>query len=145
MKQTYHSNSTTNIRLRREINQEKGSCAELSQKYNVSKNTILKWKNRTEFKDKSSKPKNIKHALTQLQMRVALTIRHLTWMPLDEVAEAMNPKEPEKIRSAIYRTFLRHKVNKVTQKVKEYEPGYLHIDVTYLPKIGKKSIIFLWQ
>ena len=40
-------------------------------------------------------------------------------MPLDEAAEAMNPKEPEKIRSAIYQTFLRHKVNKVPQKIKE--------------------------
>ena len=76
MKQTYHSNSTTNRRLRREINQEKGSCSELAQKYNVSKNTILKWKSRTEFKDKSSKPKNIKYSLTQLQMRVMLTIRY---------------------------------------------------------------------
>ena len=106
----------------------------------------MKWKNRTEFKDKSSKPKNIKYALTQLQMRVALTIRYLTWMPLDEVAEAMNPKEPEKTRSAIYRTFLRHRVNKVPQKIKEkvkkfkeYAPGYLHIDVTYLPKIEEKK------
>ena len=83
---------------------------------------------------------------------MALTIRNLAWLPLDEVAETMIPKEPEKIRSAIYRTFLRHKVNKVPQKIKEksqkfkeYEPGYLHIDVTYLPKIEEKSIIFLWQ
>ena len=77
MKQTYHSNSTTNIKLRKEINQEKGSCSELAQKYNISKNTILKWKNRTEFKDKSSKPKNIKYSLAQLQIRVALTIRYI--------------------------------------------------------------------
>jgi hypothetical protein len=29
---------------------------------------------------------------------------------------------------------------------KEYEPGYLHIDVTYLPKLaGKKQYLFMFE
>jgi transposase-like protein len=47
------------------------------------------------------------------------------------------------MRSAVYREFVRSEINKVPQKerdkakkFKEYEPGYLHIDDTYLPKIG---------
>jgi hypothetical protein len=31
-----------------------------------------------------------------------------------------------------------------TSTFKEYEPGYLHIDVTYLPKLaGKKQYLFV--
>ena len=53
------------------------------------------------------------------------------------------PKNLEARRSTVYRTFVREKINKVpkkekekTKKLKEYEHEYLHIDVTYLPKIN---------
>jgi transposase InsO family protein len=63
----------------------------------------------------------------------------------------MRLAEPEKIRSAVYRTFVREGVNKVPEaekekakKFKEYDPGFLHIDVTYLPKInGIKYYLFV--
>lgn len=72
MKQTYHSNSTTNIRLRSEINNSTLSYRALSSKYGVSGNTIGKWKNRIEFKDKSSKPNTIKYALSEIEMLIAI-------------------------------------------------------------------------
>lgn len=70
---------------------------------------------------------------------------------MDEITEAISTDEPEKIRSAVYRTFVREDISKVPQiekdkakKIKEYEPGYLHIDVTYLPKInGIKYYLFV--
>jgi transposase-like protein len=78
-------------------------------------------------------------------------LRALTWWALDEIAEVINPTEPERIRSAIYRSFVREGVNKVpkkekekAKKFKEYDPGFLHIDVTYLPKInGVKHYLFV--
>ena len=45
MKQVYHSNATTNIRLRLEINKSKGPNNVLAEKFGVSENTILKWEN----------------------------------------------------------------------------------------------------
>lgn len=151
MKQTYHSNSTTNVRLRTEINASKLSISALAIRYGVSKNTIGKWKSRTNFEDKSSRPKSIKYALSALQMIIAIELRILTWWSLDEITECINPEEPEKIRSAVYRTFVRDQVNTVPEKekekakkFKEYDPGYLHIDVTYLPKInGIKYYLFV--
>jgi len=70
---------------------------------------------------------------------------------LDEITEALAPSEPEKIRSAVYRVFVRKGVNTVPQKekekakkFKEYDPGFLHLDVTYLPKInGIKYYLFV--
>ena len=84
-------------------------------------------------------------------MLIAIELRVLTWWALDEITEAINPAEPEKIRSAVYRTFVREGINKVPEKekekakkFKEYDPGYLHMDVTYLPKInGIKYYLFV--
>ncbi|MDA3779956.1 MAG: hypothetical protein PF487_07040 [Bacteroidales bacterium] len=53
-------------------------------------------------------------------------------------------------RSSVYRVFVREGINKVPQKdkdkakkIKEYELNYLHIDVTYLPKLnGTKYYLF---
>jgi transposase-like protein len=151
MKQIYHSNSTTNIRLRKEINASKLTNLELSVNFGVSLNTICKWKNRKEFTDKSSCPNTIKYALSELEMLIAVKLRVITWWSLNEITEVMNTTEPEKIRSAVYRTFVRKGVNKVpekqkekSKKFKEYDPGFLHIDVTYLPRInGIKYYLFV--
>ncbi len=70
-----------------------------------------------------------------------------TWWSLDEITEAIKPLEPEKIRSAVYRTFVREGINTLSEKekkFKEYDPGYLYVDVTYLPKIdGIKYYLFV--
>ena len=151
MKQTYHSNATTNIRLRSEISKSNLACSKLSEHHGVSENTIRKWKNRTNFEDKSSRPQTITYSLNEMNRVIALKIRTLTWLSLDEITEVLNPEAPLKIRSAVYRTFVREGVNRVPRKekekakqFKEYDPGYLHIDVTYLPKIeGKKYYLFV--
>lgn len=151
MKQVYHSNAVTNVRLRSEINNSKLSAKELILKYDVSQKTITKWKNRTVFEDKTSRPNTIKYALSDLEMIIATNLRALTWWSLDEITEIVNPSDPTRIRSAVYRTFMREGINKVPEKekekakkFKEYDPGYLHIDVTYLPKInGVKYYLFV--
>ncbi len=151
MKQVYHSNATTNIRLRSEINKSNEPNIFLAKKFGVSENTISKWKNRERFEDKSSRPATVHYSLSGLEMLVAVELRVLTWWALDEITEAINLEEPEKIRSAVYRVFVREGINKVPQKekdkakkFKEYEPGYLHMDVTYLPKInGVKYYLFV--
>ena len=151
MKQRYHSNATTNVRLRSEIHNSTKSNASLALHYNVSIETVKKWKGRDVFTDKSSRPNNIKYALSDLTQRIAVKIRTMTWWSLDEITEAIDDVNPLKIRSAVYRTFVRQGVNTVPQKekekskkFKEYDPGYLHIDVTYLPKIdGVKYYLFV--
>lgn len=151
MKQTYHSNSTTNVRLRSEINKSKLSYSDLASKFGVSESTVGKWKSRDQFKDRSSRPHTIKYALSELNMLVAVQLRALTWWSLDEITEILDSAEPRKIRSAVYRTFVREGINKVPEKekekakkFKEYDPGFLHVDVTYLPKInGIKYYLFV--
>jgi transposase-like protein len=67
-------------------------------------------------------------------------------MSIDEVWETLFTENPNVSRSSIYRTLVKENINTVPQeekekakKFKEYQPGYLHIDVTYLPKFNGKS------
>ena len=52
-----------------------------------------------------------------------------------------------KLDKNVYRTLVCFGINRVPQEkkqqastFKEYEPGYLHIDVTYLPKLAGYTI-----
>jgi len=102
MKQVYHSNATTNIRLRSEINKSKESNIFLAQKYGVSENTISKWKNWKNLVDKSSRPDTIQYSLSELEMLIVVELRTLTWWSLDESTEAITIDNPVAIRSAVY-------------------------------------------
>ncbi len=62
-----------------------------------------------------------------------------------------NPGFKNANRSNVYRTLKEYGISSVpddkkreARKFKEYQPGYLHIDVTYLPKInGQKYYLFV--
>jgi len=69
--------------------------------------------------------------------RAWLYLSEKKWLYLDEVWETLLSVNPNITRSSIYQTFCRNEINRITQKAKkfkEYEPGFLHIYVTYLPK-----------
>ncbi len=83
----------------------------------------------------------IAYALTDLERSLALSLRTSTWASLDEVWESLLEINENISRSSIYRCFVKAGINTIpkekrekAQQFKEYEPGYLHLDVTYLPK-----------
>ena len=144
MKQAYHSNARTNLHIRAEINNSNLTNNEISQKYNISETTVSKWKNRDDFEDKSSKPNTICYALNSIEQQLVISVRKASWLPVDEIFEMLLEKNNQISRSSVYRTLCRNNINRVPEeqkekakKFKEYDPGYLHIDVTYLPKFGK--------
>lgn len=150
--QVYHTNAVTNIHVRSVIQSSNLSIEELSVKYYISKNCVYKWKNRSSTNDRSSRPMNIEYALNDLQKALIKSIRQSGWIAVDEIHEMLN-KDPQKpiSRSSVYRTLVGLNLNKIPQekkeaakKFKEYEPGYLHIDVTYLPKFdGTKYYLYV--
>lgn len=151
MCQVYHSNARTNSHIRGIIQKSELTNTELATKYGVNKKTISKWKNRDYTNDKSSKPKTIHYALSNLEKEIIRVVRTLTWMDLDDLIDCVSEKIPNANRSNVYRTLRAFSISKVPQqqkdkakKFKEYEPGYLHIDVTYLPKLdGCKYYLFV--
>ena len=65
--------------------------------------------------------------------------------------ETLLEQNPLISRGSVYRCLLKNKINKKPEDQKDkaklfkaYEPGYLHIDVTYLPKFeGQKWYLFV--
>jgi transposase InsO family protein len=146
MQQIYHSNATTNINIRTQIQNNSVTNSELAIRFNVSQKTISKWKNRDFVQDVSCKPHNIKYALTNIEKAVIISLRRSTWLPIDEVWESLLEGNNAISRSSVYRCLVKENINKVPQekrdiakKFKAYKPGYLHIDVTYLPKFKGQS------
>ena len=137
--------------MRLEINKSNLTNRMLANKFGVSEPTVSKWRTRGILEDKSSRPDTIHYALNDFEIALVSSIRISTWLPLDEVVDMMLPNNPSITRSAVYRTFVRKGINRLpekerdkAQKFKEYEPGFLHIDVTYLPKIdGVKYYLFV--
>ena len=143
MKQENHSNATTNLHVRGLINKSNSTNLDLSKRFEVSQNTISKWKNRSVFEDKSSRPDNIEYSLSYDEKLILTHLRSSTWWALDEIVELVYGSDARSKRSAVYRLFKAENINNVPQekkeeakKFKEYSPGFLHLDVTYLPKIN---------
>ncbi|MCF6318532.1 MAG: DDE-type integrase/transposase/recombinase [Proteobacteria bacterium] len=152
MCQNYHNNAKTNTHIRAEIKSSNLDNKSLAANYRVSENTISKWKNATSLNDASSTPHTIDYALNEIEELVIVSIRKTSWLPLDDVLDMVQEQNIINAnRSNVYRTLCRYNINKVpaeqkdkAKTFKEYEPGYLHIDVTYLPKFnGIKYYLFV--
>jgi transposase InsO family protein len=149
--QVYHSNATTNIHNRGDINISPEKNSVLAERYNISESTVAKWKKRDSFEDKSSRPHTIHYSLSEVTNAIIVFVRKTFWSSLDELHEDIQQIDSSISRSAVYRTLARYGINKtpvekraLSKTFKEYDPGYLHIDVTYLPKIeGKKHYLFV--
>lgn len=145
MQQIYHSNAKTNVHIRQQIQSNFSfSNEKLATQYLISEQTVSKWKNRDSTNDASCTPKNIAYALSDIEMALALSIRGATWFPLDEIFETLVAKNKTISRSSVYRCLVKNKLNRVPmvekekcKKFKAYQPGYLHFDVTYMPKFNK--------
>jgi transposase InsO family protein len=151
MQQSYHSNAKTNIHIRSEIKASASKNGVLTEQFRVSAPTICKWRNRTRLTDLSSRPHTIEYALSDMQKALIVSLRKATWASVDEIHEIVQQQQPNISRSSVYRTFVAEKINRIpvekreeAKKFKDYEPGYLHIDVTYLPKFeGKSSYLYV--
>jgi transposase-like protein len=117
----------------------------LARKYNVSRNTIYKWKSRESIEDASHAP--IKHGqqrITDSDIQLIITTRQTTNLPLDDLHEVIKTQISFPIsRSQLSKVLQKHGLtnqksesNKGKGKFIDYEPGYVHVDCTYLPKIG---------
>lgn len=152
MQQIYHPNATTNVHIRQQIqNSSSFSNEKLAAQFGTSPQTVSKWKNRDFQTDVSCRPKNIKYALSPLQQTLIISIRKTTGFSLDEIWDTLLIADETVTRSSVYKCLRRNAINKAPEtekeklkKFKEYEPGFLQVDVTYLPKInGKKYYLFV--
>ena len=146
--QNYHPNATTNLHTRELINNNNANSSnkELSIRFAISTNTISKWRSRDFLEDKSSKPHTIKYALTDTEKALIKSIRISSWDAIDQIWETLFLVNNEISRSSVYRCLVDNKINRIPEeqkekakKFKEYDPGFIHIDVTYFPKFNGEA------
>ncbi|BAC08272.1 tll0721 [Thermosynechococcus vestitus BP-1] len=150
-----HANARTTPRIRREIQQAPASIShrELARRYGIHRHTVAKWRKRATVEDKSTRPHRLQTTLTEAQELVIVEVRKLLLLPLDDLLVlARTFLNPNLSRSALDRCLRRHGVSNLrilqkereslegspkstTRQFKAYAPGFIHIDVKYLPQM----------
>ncbi len=148
-----HKQARTTPAIRAEIQAATGTNVELAARHNVSVLTIAKWRKRDSVEDRSHTAHRLQTTLMPAQEQIAVELRKTLKLGLDDllvvVREFLNPHVS---RSGLDRCLRRHGVGNLRdleptassdkpqpKSFKSYEPGYVHIDVKYLPQMPDES------
>lgn len=146
-----HKNARTTPAIRAEIAASSEPVAVLAVRYGVSESTIRRWYHRKVFTDASHTAHRLQTTLTPAQEKIVVELRTLLLLPLDDLlAICREFLNPDVSRSGLDRCLRRHGVSNLKallppkpkathQPFKAYEPGYLHIDIKYLPQMPDES------
>ena len=144
-----HPQARTTPRTRAEIHSCQASLTELADRYNVTVATVRKWRGRDDMQDRSHCPNNLGTTLTPAQEVLVVELRRTLLLPLDDLlAVTREFINADASRSGLDRCLRRHGVSnlktlvpavegetRVKKTFKDYEPGFLHVDIKYLPQM----------
>lgn len=144
-----HKNATTTPARRAYIQSSPLSVAALAAELGVSEDTIRRWKKRDTVEDRSHTAHRLQTTLTPAQEAVVLALRQTLWLPLDDLLVVTREFINEKVsRSGLQRLLKRHGVSRLPRQskgkpshkpFKAYEPGFVHVDVKYLPQMADET------
>ena len=146
-----HKNARTSPAVRAEIARSTESSAALAKRFSVTADTIYKWKKRESVHDLSHTAHRLQTTLTPAQEMIVVHLRRTLLLPLDDLlAVTREFLCPQASRSGLDRCLRRHGVGnlrdllpetpKPTHKAfKAYAPGYLHVDIKYLPQMADET------
>jgi transposase InsO family protein len=146
-----HKQAATTPKVRAAIQASHEPAWIVAERYGISEQTVWKWRKRDGLQDRSHTAHRLQTTLTPAQEAVAVALRRTLLLPLDDllavVREFLNPSVS---RSGLDRCLRRHGVGNLRalkpkaarpkhSAFKAYEPGYLHIDVKYLPQMADET------
>jgi len=146
-----HKQATTTPKVRAAIQASNEPAWMVAERYGISEQTVWKWRRRDSVQDRSHTAHRLQTTLTPAQEAVAVELRKTLLLPLDDllavVREFLNP---EVSRCGLDRCLRRHGVSRLQdlkpkapksahKPFKAYEPGYIHIDVKYLPQMADEE------
>ena len=149
-----HSQATTTPKIRAAIQASDEPAWIVAERHGTSEQTVWKWRKRDSVEDRSHTPHRLQTTLTPAQEAVAVALRKTLLVSLDDllavVREFLNPNAS---RSGLDRCLRRHGVGNLRDlkartpqpkrsAFKAYEPGYIHIDVKYLPQMADDEYLF---
>jgi len=144
-----HKNATTTPARRVYIQESGKPVAALAVELGVSEDTVRRWKGRDSVEDRSHTAHRLQTTLTPPQEAVVIALRQTLWLPLDDLLVVTREFINEKVsRSGLQRLLVRHGLSRLpcTTKTEEthkpfkvYAPGFLHVDVKYLPQMADET------
>ncbi|MEZ5577746.1 MAG: IS481 family transposase [Candidatus Competibacteraceae bacterium] len=148
-----HANATTTPKQRAYIQRSSRPVAKLAAELGVSETTIRRWRARDAVQDRSHTPHRLATTLNPMQEWVVVELRKLLLLSLDDLLVVVREFIcPELSRSALDRCLRRHGVARLVELLpeaegqpplpktfKDYEPGFVHVDVKYLPRMPDEA------
>jgi transposase len=152
MGQILHKRATTTHAIRKQIQEHKGDINSIAKKFNIDWTTAKKWQSRNSVEDKPMGNKRANSSLSLDEDWLICEVRRLTWLPLDDLHQILQPMFPKLSRSGLHRCLQYYGISKKPKelqqkpqrsKFKSYEIGYLHIDITDFWLDKKKWSLFV--
>ena len=152
---TYHANARTNIQQRQRVRQSRAPYRVQATQLGVSVATVAKWTRRAQPHDRTSRPRRIHKALPPAAAPLLRWMRQDWLVHLDTVWLALRRTVfPQLSRSAVYRELVRLQLHQLHAlrpqrhrrhgKFRACPPGFLHVDVFYLPRLdGTRRYLFI--
>ena len=146
-----HKNARTTPAVRAEIAASSESAKVLAQRHGITEQTVYKWKKRDSVLDRSHTAHRLQTRLTPAQEIVVVQLRRTLLLPLDDLLAVTREFICDTVsRSGLDRCLRRHGVGNLNalkpkepvqphQAFKNYEPGFLHMDVKYLPQMQDET------
>ena len=146
-----HKQARTTPRIRAEIAASEEPLSALMQRYGVTAATVRKWQHRTTFHDRSHTARRLQTTLSPAQEAIVVYLRATLLLPLDDLlAVTREFLCPQASRCGVDRCLRRHGVGKLQallpaveqtphKTFKTYAPGFVHIDVKYLPQMADEG------
>src|SRR5689334_23075836 len=141
-----HPNARTTPAVRAEIARSSEATGELARRYGVSTETVRKWRKRgvTECRDRSSRPHKLPWKASEEERAVVCALRRATGFPLDDLTFVVRHFLPHLDRDNVDRILKAAGLSRrpaptaperIVAKFKEYELGFVRVDVKHLPKL----------
>jgi transposase InsO family protein len=142
-----HPNARTTPAVRAEIARSGEPTGVLATRYGVSTETVRKWRKRGpgDCLDRSARPHKLPWKASEEERAVVCALRRATGFPLDDLAFVVRHFLPHLDRDNVYRILKAAGLSrrpapaatpeKAAAKFKEYELGFVHMDVKHLPKL----------
>jgi transposase InsO family protein len=141
-----HPNARTTPAVRAEIARSGEPTGVLAERYGISTETVRKWRKRgaADCRDRSSRPRKLPWKASEEERAVVCELRRATGFPLDELTFVVAHFLPHLDRDNVYRILRAEGLSRrpapatperAAAKFKEYELGFVHMDVKHLPKL----------
>src|SRR3954466_14117166 len=141
-----HPKARTTPAVRAEIARSREPTGVLAQRYSVSTETIRKWRKRgpADCQDHSSRPHKLPWKATEEERAIVCALRRATGFPLDDLTFVVTHFLPHLNRDAVYRILKAEGLGRLSPAsrsrkpngtFKDYDLGFVHVDVKHLPKL----------